>query len=278
MDVIDAVAIYLNDLLYSYIIIILLLFTGIYFTIRTRLVQIRYLTESIRVVSERRVSGKSVSSFQALMISTASRVGTENIAGVATAIALGGPGAVFWMWITATVGGASAFVESTLAQIYKRRDGDHFRGGPAYYIQNALGSRTLGVVFSLFLILCFAYGFNPLQAYNLSTTLIFYMPDYETSIYPALLGVLLAVLTGLSIFGGVNRIGRVTSVLVPIMAIIYIALSFIILVKNIGLLPDALRLIFREAFDFAAIFGGFAGSCIMQGIKRRLDTHESGMG
>ncbi|MCC8108643.1 MAG: alanine:cation symporter family protein, partial [Planctomycetes bacterium] len=278
MDVIDAVAIYLNDLLYSYIIIILLLFTGIYFTIRTRLVQIRYLTESIRVVSERRVSGKSVSSFQALMISTASRVGTENIAGVATAIALGGPGAVFWMWITATVGGASAFVESTLAQIYKRRDGDHFRGGPAYYIQNALGSRTLGVVFSLFLILCFAYGFNPLQAYNLSTTLIFYMPDYETSIYPALLGVLLAVLTGLSIFGGVNRIGRVTSVLVPIMAIIYIALSFIILVKNIGLLPDALRLIFREAFDFAAIFGGFAGSCIMQGIKRGLYSNEAGMG
>ncbi len=278
MDVIDAVAIYLNDLLYSYIIIILLLFTGIYFTIRTRLVQIRYLGESIRVVRERRASGKSVSSFQALMISTASRVGTGNIAGVATAIALGGPGAVFWMWITALVGGASAFVESTLAQIYKRRDGDHFRGGPAYYIQKALGSRTLGVVFAIFLILCFAYGFNPLQAYNMSTTLIFYMPDFETSMYPALLGVFLAALTGLSIFGGVDRIGRVTSLLVPLMAVIYIVLSLIILVKNINLLPDALRHIFREAFDFAAIFGGFAGSCVMQGIKRGLYSNEAGMG
>ncbi len=277
MNALSALVNDINTFLYSYLIIILLLAVGICLTIRTRLVQIRYFFESIRLVSETQ-AGQSVSSFRALMISTASRVGTGNIAGVATAIALGGPGAVFWMWLTAAIGGASAFVESTLAQIYKQREGNQFRGGPAYYIQAALGSRKFGVVFAVFLILCFAYGFNPLQAYNMGSTLEYYLPDYYQSSVPMALGIVLAALSGLIIFGGVTRIGWVNSRLVPLMAVIYIALAAVVLFRNIGILPETIRLIFSEAFDFTAIFGGFAGSCVMQGVKRGLYSNEAGMG
>lgn len=278
MEFFESVVNGVNTILYSYLIIVMLLFVGVYFTIRTRLVQVRYFLESIRVVRETRSSANSVSSFQALMISTASRVGTGNIAGVATAIALGGSGSVFWMWVTAVVGGASAFVESTLAQIYKQREGEHFRGGPAYYIQAALGSRGFGVAFAVFLILCFAYGFNPLQAYNMCSTLEYYIPNYTESWVPLFMGVLLAVLTGVSIFGGVTRIGVVNSWVVPVMAVIYIMLSLVVFVTNIGLFPEVLAKIFGEAFDFRAIFGGFAGSCVMQGVKRGLYSNEAGMG
>jgi AGCS family alanine or glycine:cation symporter len=212
------------------------------------------------------------------MISTASRVGTGNIAGVATAIGLGGPGAVFWMWLTAVIGGASAFVESTLAQIYKRREGNHFRGGPAYYIQSALGSRKFGIVFAVFLILCFAYGFNPLQAYNMGSTLEYYIPGYYGTSAPLILGAILAVLAGLVIFGGVHRIGWANSRLVPLMAVIYILLAVVVFFRNIAILPETITLILSQAFDFPAIFGGFAGSCIMQGVKRGLYSNEAGMG
>ena len=278
MNSFDSIVNTINDILYSYLIIIMLLAVGLYFTIRTRFVQLRYLLESIRVVGERSSGQHSVSSFQALMISTASRVGTGNIAGVATAIAIGGHGSVFWMWVTAAVGGASAFVESTLAQIYKQKEGNHYRGGPAYYIQSALGSRTFGVMFAVFLILCFGYGFNPLQAYNLSSALEYYFTDYSESHVPMLLGATLAILTGLSIFGGVTRIGKVTSAVVPLMALIYIALSLAVFFKNMDVFPAAMARIFEKAFDFEAIFGGFAGSCIMQGIKRGLYSNEAGMG
>ncbi len=255
----------INNILYSYLIIILLLAVGIILTIRTRLVQVRYFFESIRLVGETQ-AGQSVSSFRALMISTASRVGTGNIAGVTTAVGLGGPGAVFWMWVTAVIGGASAFVESTLAQIYKQRDGSgHFRGGPAYYIQTALGSRKFGVVFAVCLILCFAYGFNPLQAYNMGDALRHYVPDYANSSAPMLLGVALAVFAGLVIFGGVTRIGWANSRLVPLMAGIYILLAVIVFFRNIDLLPSTIRLI-------------LAGSCVMQGVKRGLYSNEAGMG
>ena len=180
---INAVLSKLNDVMYTYVLIILLVAVGVYFTIRTRGVQLRLLKDGIRSLLEKstetKEGEKSVSSFQALMISTASRVGTGNIAGIATAIAAGGPGAVFWMWLMAVIGGASAFVESTLAQIYKVRQNGQFRGGPSYYMEKALGKRWRGILFSILLISCFAYGFNGLQAFNMSSALEYYIPNYS---------------------------------------------------------------------------------------------------
>lgn len=212
------------------------------------------------------------------MISTASRVGTGNIAGIATAIVAGGAGAVFWMWVMAIVGGASAFVESTLAQVYKVKDGKEFRGGPSYYIERALGKRWLGVLFSILLIACFAYGFNGLQTYNMSSALEYYIPNYSDTILPAVVGLLIAAATAFVIFGGVHRIGFISSVIVPIMAGIYILMGIFITLTNLNHVPEMFSLIFDGAFDFRAIFGGFAGSTVLIGIKRGLFSNEAGMG
>lgn len=271
----------LNDFLYSYILIFLLVAAGIYFTIRTKFVQFRLIGDAIKALkekAEKNDNGKSVSSFQALMISTASRVGTGNIAGIATAIVAGGPGAVFWMWVMAIVGGASAFVESTLAQVYKVKDGKEFRGGPSYYIERALGKRWLGVLFSILLIACFAYGFNGLQTYNMSSALEYYIPNYSDTILPAVVGLLIAAATAFVIFGGVHRIGFISSVIVPIMAGIYILMGIFITLTNLNRVPEMFSLIFDGAFDFRAIFGGFAGSTVLIGIKRGLFSNEAGMG
>ena len=269
----------LNDFLYSYILIFLLVAAGIYFSIRTKFVQFRLIGDAIKALkekAEKNDNGKSVSSFQALMISTASRVGTGNIAGIATAIVAGGPGAVFWMWVMAIVGGASAFVESTLAQVYKVKDGKEFRGGPSYYIERALGKRWLGVLFSILLIACFAYGFNGLQTYNMSSALEYYIPNYSDTILPAVVGLLIAA--AFVIFGGVHRIGFISSVIVPIMAGIYILMGIFITLTNLDRVPEMFSLIFEGAFDFRAIFGGFAGSTVLIGIKRGLFSNEAGMG
>lgn len=271
----------LNDFLYSYILIFLLVAAGIYFTIRTKFVQFRLIGDAIKALkekAEKNDNGKSVSSFQALMISTASRVGTGNIAGIATAIVAGGPGAVFWMWVMAIVGGASAFIESTLAQVYKVKDGKEFRGGPSYYIERALGKRWLGVLFSILLIACFAYGFNGLQTYNMSSALEYYIPNYSDTILPAVVGLLIATATAFVIFGGVHRIGFISSVIVPIMAGIYILMGIFITLTNLNHVPEMFSLIFDGAFDFRAIFGGFAGSTVLIGIKRGLFSNEAGMG
>ena len=271
----------LNDFLYSYILIFLLVAAGIYFSIRTKFVQFRLIGDAIKALKEKAENndnGKSVSSFQALMISTASRVGTGNIAGIATAIVAGGPGAVFWMWVMAIVGGASAFVESTLAQVYKVKDGKEFRGGPSYYIERALGKRWLGVLFSILLIACFAYGFNGLQTYNMSSALEYYIPNYSDTILPAVVGLLIAAATAFVIFGGVHRIGFISSVIVPIMAGIYILMGIFITLTNLNRVPEMFSLIFEGAFDFQAIFGGFAGSTVLIGIKRGLFSNEAGMG
>ena len=271
----------LNDFLYSYILIFLLVAAGIYFTIRTKFVQFRLIGDAIKALkekAEKNDNGKSVSSFQALMISTASRVGTGNIAGIATAIVAGGPGAVFWMWVMAIVGGASAFIESTLAQVYKVKDGKEFRGGPSYYIERALGKRWLGVLFSILLIACFAYGFNGLQTYNMSSALEYYIPNYSDTILPAVVGLLIAAATAFVIFGGVHRIGFISSVIVPIMAGIYILMGIFITLTNLNHVPEMFSLIFDGAFDFRAIFGGFAGSTVLIGIKRGLFSNEAGMG
>lgn len=271
----------LNDFLYSYILIFLLVAAGIYFSIRTKFVQFRLIGDAIKALkekAEKNDNGKSVSSFQALMISTASRVGTGNIAGIATAIVAGGPGAVFWMWVMAIVGGASAFVESTLAQVYKVKDGKEFRGGPSYYIERALGKRWLGVLFSILLIACFAYGFNGLQTYNMSSALEYYIPNYSDTILPAVVGLLIAAATAFVIFGGVHRIGFISSVIVPIMAGIYILMGIFITLTNLDRVPEMFSLIFEGAFDFRAIFGGFAGSTVLIGIKRGVFSNEAGMG
>ena len=270
-----------SGFLYTYILLILLVFTGVYFTIRTKGVQLRYIKDMFTQLTEKKhVPGaRSISSFQALMVSTASRVGTGNIAGVATAIATGGPGAVFWMGLMAIVGAASAFVESTLAQIWKVRGKEgEFRGGPAYYIQQALGKRWLGVLFAVLLILCFAFGFNGLQAFNAASSLEYYIPDYATNGAAVACGIVLAVMTAFVIFGGAKRISIITSIIVPIMAFAYIAIAVWTTISNIGVLPQVFGLVFASAFDFQSIFGGFAGSVVMLGIKRGLYSNEAGMG
>ena len=282
MDKINDVLTKLNDLMYTYLLLILLVGVGLYFTIVTKGVQFRLLREGIRCMLEPSKTGrdgkKRVSSFQALMISTASRVGTGNIAGIATAIAAGGPGSVFWMWLMALIGGASAFAESTLAQVYKVREGGAFRGGPSYYMERGLGRRWMGVLFSVLLILCFAYGFNSLQAYNISSALEYYIEDYSNTGYPILLGLALAAAMGLVIRGGVHRIGFITSVLVPVMALLYILMGLVTVALNMAELPHLLAVIIRDAFDLRAMAGGFAGNAVVIGIKRGLFSNEAGMG
>ncbi len=273
----------LNDVMYTYILIILLVGAGVCFPIRTRGVQFRLLKDGIKSMlnkAEDCENGeKKVSSFQALMISTASRVGTGNIAGIATAIATGGPGAVFWMWVMALLGGASAFIESTLAQVYKVREADgQFRGGPSYYMERALGKRWMGILFSVLLIICFAYGFNGLQAYNISSTLEYYIEDYSNTMFPMIVGIVLAVLTALVIWGGAHRIGFISSVMVPIMASLYILIGLVTMILHITELPRVFAIIIEGAFDFRAMAGGLAGSAVVIGIKRGLFSNEAGMG
>ncbi len=267
-----------NDALYGYILIILLVLGGLYFTVRTKFIQFRLIREQFRALTEKPKDGKGVSSFQALMVSTASRVGTGNIIGVSTAICLGGFGSIFWMWIIAIIGGASAFVESTLAQIYKKRsvDGKSY-GGPAYYIEGALKNRALAVIFSILLIITYGFGFNMLASYNLQSTFSGYA-FYNPQTTPWIIGVILAVIVAVCLFGGGKRIISVTSFLVPFMGVAYILVALGIVLFNITSLPNIFARIFSDAFDFNAIFGGFSGSCVMYGIKRGLFSNEAGVG
>lgn len=267
----------ISNFMYSYLLIVMLVAVGLYYTLRTRLVQLRMFKETIRVILEKPVGEDAVSSFQALMVSTASRVGTGNIIGISTAICLGGYGAVFWMWVIAIVGGASAFIESTLAQIYKKRGEHGSYGGPAYYIEAALGSRALAVIFSIALIATYGVGFNMLCAYNLQSTFIAYS-FYNEATTPWVIGGILAVLVGYCLFGGGRRVIAATSTLVPIMGVIYISVAFVLTLINIDQLPAVVGKIFSQAFDFQAIFSGFAGSCVMFGIKRGLYSNEAGVG
>lgn len=272
---------YISNFMYSYLLIIMLLAVGLYFTFRTKFIQIHLLGESIRLVTEKKENKNSVSAFEALMVSTASRVGTGNIVGVANAIAIGGYGAVFWMWIIAIVGGASAFIESTLAQIYKKRDKDGgCYGGPAYYIEAALHSRWLGIIFAVALIATYAVGFNMLCSYNLITSLSEYSfyGTPETSMVPMICGAVLAALVGICVLGGGKRIVKVTGILVPVMGVTYILMALIAMILNAEMLPLVFKNILGGAFDFKAIFGGFAGSALMQGIKRGLYSNEAGVG
>ena len=278
-DAIHSVILAISDVLYQpWFVPLLLIVGGLYFTFRCKFMQVRLFRESFRVIMEKPKEKNGISSFGALMVSTASRVGTGNIIGVATAICLGGPGAIFWMWITAFIGGATAFVESTLAQIYKKRDTDGSSyGGPAFYMQTALKQRWLGVIFSVLIILIYAVGYNMLAAYNLQSTFAVF-DFYDIAVTPKIIGLILAVLFGIIVIEGAKRLIKVTGVMVPIMGVIYVAVSIIVLLLNIGNVPAMLAAVFKSAFDFSAIFGGFAGSCIMWGIKRGLYSNEAGMG
>ncbi|HJC80709.1 MAG TPA: alanine:cation symporter family protein [Candidatus Mediterraneibacter excrementipullorum] len=268
----------ISDLLYSYILIILLLGAGIWFSIRTRFVQFRMFIESLRVVAQPGSDKNGLSSFQALMVSTASRVGTGNIAGISTAICLGGPGAVFWMWLTALLGSSSAFIESTLAQIYKHKaeDGSSY-GGPAYYIQAALKKHWIGVLFAVTLILTYMGGFNLVASFNIADSFRAYS-FFDPENTPLAVGVILALIFAAAIFGGSRQISKITGVLVPVMGIFYLAVSLFIIATHYQFIPQMFGDIFGNAFDLRAIFGGFAGSCIMHGIKRGLFSNEAGVG
>ena len=279
IESIDRVVNAIGGFLYRpYIVPLFLLAAGLYFTIRTGLIQFRLFGESIRVVKEKPKEKGSISSFGALMVSTASRVGTGNIVGVSTAICLGGFGAVFWMWVVALVGGASAFIESALAQVYKKRDADGSSyGGPSYYMEQALHQRWLGVVFAVVLILTYVVGFNMLAAYNLQDAFggfSFYVKGRT----PYIIGAILAVLLALCVLGGGKRLTDVTGVLVPVMGLLYIVMSLVVVFMNIKIFPSVIANIFRDAFNFKAAFSGFTGSCIMWGIKRGLYSNEAGMG
>ena len=277
LTAIDNVVNAISGFLYDPWVPVFLLAAGLYFTIRTGLIQFRLFGESIRVVMEKPKSKNGVSSFGALMVSTASRVGTGNIVGVSTAICVGGYGAVFWMWVTALLGGASAFIESTLAQIYKKRDKDGSSyGGPSYYIEAGLKQRWLGVIFAVVLICTYAIGYNMLASYNLQSSFSGF--SFYGKSTPIILGAFLAVLFAICVLGGGKRLTQITGVLVPVMGVIYILVAIAVVIINIRHIPGVFANIFASAFDFKAIFGGFAGSALMQGIKRGLYSNEAGMG
>lgn len=267
-----------NNFMYSSLLIYMLVGLGIFFTIRTRFVQFRMIPEMFRVITEKapvnKNGKKGISSFQAFTISAASRIGTGNVAGVATAIALGGPGAVFWMWCIALIGGASSFIESTLAQVYKtpREDGT-FRGGPAYYMEKGLKKRWMGITFAIAITLCFPFVFNAVQANTISIAF-----NESFGVSRTVMGVILAALTAVIIFGGLRRIVSVTTYLVPIMAIFYILLALVVVVLNISEVPAVFALIIKSAFGAEEMFAGMIGAAILNGIKRGLFSNEAGMG
>ncbi|WP_059106197.1 alanine/glycine:cation symporter family protein [Shouchella shacheensis] len=267
-----------NDFLWTYILIGLLIVLGLYFTVRSRFVQFRMLGEMIRLLfkgTDRSAfkEKKGTSSFQAFAISTAARVGTGNLAGVAVAISLGGPGAIFWMWLIALIGAASGFIESTLAQIYKVKDKNGFRGGPAYYMEKALGARWMGVLFAILITLCFGLIFNAVQANTMSDA---FAGAYNVD--PLLLGIIIAVIMGVIIFGGVRRIAVMSEVIVPVFAIVYVAVALMIMVMNITEVPAVMALIVKNAFGIEEVVGGGLGAAIMNGIRRGLFSNEAGMG
>lgn len=267
----------INDLLWSYVLIIMLLGCAFRFTFKTRFVQFRMFREMIRVLGDSANKAhegeKHISSFQAFAVSLASRVGTGNLAGVATAVAVGGPGAVFWMWIIALLGSASAFVESTLAQLYKRKGKDSFIGGPAYYMRYGLGLKWMGTLFAILTSVTFGFAFNSVQSNTICAAM-----QGSFGFDPKIIGAILTTLTLAIIFGGIQRIAKVSSVIVPIMALGYVVLASGIVLFNITELPAVIKLIVSSAFGWEQAAGGTIGAALMQGIKRGLFSNEAGMG
>nr|WP_322938961.1 alanine/glycine:cation symporter family protein [Pseudomonas sp. s4] len=265
----------LNDLIWSKLLIVMLIGLGLYFTVASRFVQFRYFSSMFRIFGEafKRQPGQ-LSSFQALMLSVAGRVGAGNIAGVSVAIMLGGPGAIFWMWVVALVGMATSYFECSLAQLYKRREPDGtYRGGPAFYMQHGLGQRWLGIVVSLLLLVTFGFGFNAVQSFTVASSL------HDTFGLPTIAsGLILTGVIGLIIFGGIKRIAQFADVLVPIMAFSYIGMALVVIGMNLSEVPATFAMIFKAAFGLEPAFAGGIGAAIMMGVKRGLFSNEAGLG
>lgn len=266
-----------NDILWTYILVVMLLGCAVWFSIKTKFVQFRMIGEMIRLLgdSTAKINGheKHISSFQAFTVSLASRVGTGNLAGVATAITVGGPGAVFWMWIIALLGSSSAFVESSLAQLFKIKGKHSYIGGPAYYMEKGLKKRWMGILFAVLITITFGFAFNSVQSNTMSAAL-----QSAFAVDPVLSGAVISVLTLFIIFGGIHRIAAFSSVIVPIMAVGYILLALFVVLTNIGRIPDVVSLIVGNAFGWHQALGGGVGAALMQGIKRGLFSNEAGMG
>ncbi|KFE55459.1 alanine/glycine:cation symporter family protein [Pseudomonas syringae] len=265
----------INDFLSGKVLIVLIVGLGGYFTIRSRFVQFRHFFHMFAVFRDSlRNSTGQLSSFQALMLSLAGRVGAGNIAGVGIAVTLGGPGAVFWMWVTALVGMASSFIECSLAQLYKRKDSEgQFRGGPAYYIQHGLGKRWLGMVMAVLLLVTFGFAFNGLQSHAVTDSL-----KGAFGIDTTTTGICLVVLLGLAFIGGIKRIAAISDLLVPVKTLIYIAVTIYVIVLQIDQVPAMLATIVRSAFGLDPVFGGLIGSAIVMGVKRGVFANEAGLG
>jgi len=267
-----------NSLLWGYVLIYGLIIMGVYFTVRSGFVQFRLFGEMFRLLVEKGIEKRdkhveSVSSFQAFCISLASRVGTGNLAGVAIAVSVGGPGAIFWMWVIALIGAGSSFVESTLAQIYKVKEGKGFRGGPAYYIEQGLNMKGLGIFFSILITMSYSFVLNAVQA---NTITLAFEEAFGTS--RLMVGIVIAVTAAVIIFGGVRRIARVSEKLVPFMAIAFLLVAFLVVIKNITMIPSIIGLIISSAFGLKAAVGGGIGAALMNGIKRGLFSNEAGIG
>ncbi|MBQ2322763.1 MAG: alanine:cation symporter family protein [Bacteroidales bacterium] len=282
----------LNDVVWSYIVILLLAGSAIFFTVRLHFVQFRLVHEMLRLlVNPDKVrpedigpdelseslpdvgKEKYISSLQAFFVSLASRIGTGNLAGVATAISVGGPGSVFWMWVLALLGSAIAFVESTLAQLYKRKGDGAFYGGPAYYMKYGLKKPWMGVLFAVLMVLSFAYTQSSVQS---NTICAAWQKAFDVE--PAVMGLMLTLMTLFIIFGGIHRVARFSSAVVPTMAVVYFILAFGIVIFNITELPHVLKLIFESAFGVGQVAGGVVGTTVMQGVKRGLFSNEAGEG
>lgn len=281
MDFLNSIIEQINNVLWSYVLIALLILSGLFYTLRTGFAQGRLLGDMVALITgklsslkdgEKKVAGQ-VTGFQAFCIAVASHVGTGNLAGVAIAVAVGGPGALFWMWVIALLGAATSLIENTLAQTYKVKEGNGFRGGPSYYMEKALGQKTLGYIFSVIVIVTFAFVFNTVQANTIAQA-------FETSfnMSSAVAGVILAALTALIIFGGLNRIANVVSFMVPVMAIGYVIVALYVLIVNAVHIPALFMSIIEAAFGIKQAVGGAIGVAMLQGIKRGLYSNEAGMG
>lgn len=277
LDALQAAITAINDALWAYLLIGALILCGLYFTIRTRFVQFTMIGDMFRqlVDSSSTHSGKNrhISSFQAFAVSMATRVGTGNLAGVATAIAVGGPGAIFWMWLIALFGSATAFVEATLAQLFKRPSSDSFIGGPAYYIRHGMHNKWMAGLFAVLITLTFGLSYNSIQSNAICGAL-----DKAFGFDPLVVGSIITVIALFIAFGGIRRIAHVSSVIVPIMAIGYFILALYVVISNINMIPHVLQLIIENAFGFEQVAGGGLGMTIMVGVKRGLFSNEAGEG
>lgn len=268
----------INDALWTYLLIGALVLCGLWFTVKTKGVQFRMIGEMLRLLGD---GGKEklnkkhshISSFEAFAVSVATRVGTGNLAGVATAIAIGGPGAVFWMWVIALIGSATAFVESTLGQLYKQRHKESFIGGPAYYIKRGLHCRWMSVLFAILITVTFGLSYNSIQSNTICDAM-----HTAFGWSPVWVGAVLTAIALYIVFGGIHRIAHVSSVLVPVMAIGYFILAVVIIVMNIGEIPHVMKVIVTNAFGFEQMAGGGLGATMMNGVKRGLFSNEAGEG